>query len=106
MELHTVLLSMSLNTALKLVVTTDRILQLCYHGVITVPIKLNERELISISLLLLKKNAKYASLTPCANILQKNKNRTYLWVKQKVRTSFFHLNSQELFLISWREGTE
>lgn len=31
---------------------------------------------------------------------------TYLWIKQKVRDSVFDLNSEELFLISRREGTK
>lgn len=36
---------------------------------------------------------------------QKNPiNFTYLWVKHKVRAAIFNLNSQELFLIFWREG--
>lgn len=38
--------------------------------------------------------------------LKRINNFPYLWVKQKVRASLFDLNSQELFLLSWREGTE
>lgn len=34
------------------------------------------------------------------------KHITYLWVKQKVGASVFYLNSQKLFLISWREAAE
>lgn len=37
---------------------------------------------------------------------KKKKSLLYLRVEQEVRPSSFHLNSQELFLGSWREGAE
>lgn len=52
------------------------------------------------------RDALSVSVQSLLSATKKKKSLLYLRVKQEVRPSSFHLNSQELFLGSWREGAE